>query len=56
MGPIIPMRLASLEPLLGLDGIYMTPSAEILQHGSIEAWELVAVKAGEILLQVIQTV
>ena len=44
--------MSRVEPFFGLDGIYLMPGEEIVQDGMIEAWELFAVNAGQVLLQV----
>ncbi|XP_038058560.1 polycystin-1-like [Patiria miniata] len=52
VGRPIPRRLVSIQPSLDLQGVFLIPALEFRQEAKLEAWEVFAVREGQVKLQV----
>ncbi|XP_022088538.1 uncharacterized protein LOC110978115 isoform X2 [Acanthaster planci] len=52
VGLPIPRRLVSFQPPLNLQGVFLIPALEFREEAKLEAWEVFAVKEGQVKLQV----
>ncbi|XP_033098158.1 uncharacterized protein LOC117102052 [Anneissia japonica] len=52
IGEFLQRNITSVEPSSEIHGVYIMPFLEVEQEGTLEAWEVYAIKEGQVLLQV----